>query len=161
MLDESDIYSILEAKGISYEVVEHQAVFTVEEAKQLELPPLGVFVKNLFLCDDKKRSFYLVTMPFEAHVNLKDLSERIHSRRLRFANANLLPAVLGVQEGSVTPLGILNDEQRGVELVFEASLEHEVIGIHPLVNSATVFLSTDDLCMLVAEHGNPVRFISL
>ena len=161
MLGETDIYEMLDAKGIAYECIQHKAVFTVEEAEALSLPPHGAFVKNLFLCDDKKRTYYVICMPFELHTNLKLLPERIQSRRLRFANADLLPDMLGVRAGSVTPFGVLNDETRCIELIFDASLEHKVIAVHPLVNTATVYLSADDICALALEHGTPVRFVDL
>ncbi|MBQ9068816.1 MAG: prolyl-tRNA synthetase associated domain-containing protein [Eggerthellaceae bacterium] len=161
MLQESDLYALLDKQGIEYSIVRHKAVFTAEEALEADIPERGIFVKNLFLSDKKKREFYLVTVPLDARTDLKVLSGMLQSRRLQFVNADLLPKMLGVEAGSVTPLATLNDETRHVTQVFDEALAGKVIGAHPLVNTATIYVNTDDVCALIAQRGNPIVFLPL
>ena len=69
--------------------------------------------------------------------------------------------MLGVEAGSVTPFCILNDETCEVVQVFAAELEHQTIGAHPLTNTATIYVDTDDVVALVKEHGNPIVFVNM
>jgi len=87
---------------------------------------------------------------------LKSLSIQIKSRRLSFANDQCLEKFLGLKPGNVTPLGILNNEQRNVIVVFDSDLKGEIVGIHPMENTATVFLLVEDLLPLIQNHGNTV-----
>lgn len=159
MLAEQDIYRTLEARGIEYRRCGHVAVFTAEEALAANIPAWGAFAKNLFVCDNKKRVFKLICAPLKKRVDLKATADRLECKRLRLAPVDLLPTMLGVGQGSVTPLALLNDEARDVELVLDAELADQVVGVHPLVNTATVYLAASDLVTLAREHGNPVRIV--
>jgi len=48
-----DIYEFLETNQVEYERHDHEAVFTVEESKQLSPELDGASTKNLFLRDKK------------------------------------------------------------------------------------------------------------
>ena len=61
-MDKSQIYQYLREKDIRYQAIEHEAVFTVEQAKSLNLPDPESGAKNLFLRDDKKRNYYLLSV---------------------------------------------------------------------------------------------------
>lgn len=62
----------------------------------------------------------------------------------------------------MTPLGIINDPDAAVEVVFDRSLEgNPRVGVHPNDNTATVWLAFDDLLRIVMDNGNTVHFITL
>lgn len=61
----------------------------------------------------------------------------------------------------MTPLGILNDERKEVTVVFDSALRGKPIGIHPMENTATIFMAFEDVLRLVEEHGNPVVMCDL
>ncbi len=152
--------SALEALGIEYEYLPHPAVYTIEEMAALCLPHSEAIAKNLFLQDDKKRNFYLVTLRGERRADLRRLQQDLGSRKLSFAGGETLSRILGLSKGAVTPLGILNDEGRQVQAVFDRSYgDKDLIGVHPLQNTATVFLKMEDLARLVRAHGNPLTFL--
>ena len=159
MLTEQDIYRLFDERGIAHRRCEHVAVFTAEEALAANIPAWGAFAKNLFVCDNKKRVFKLICAPLEKRVDLKATADRLESKRLRLAPVELLPTMRGVGQGSVTPLALLNDTAREVELVLDTELAEQIVGVHPLVNTATVYLAAKDLVALAREHGNPVRII--
>ncbi len=160
-MDKQGIYTLLNQAHIPYEVYEHSPVYTIEDLDALHLPQAEQIVKNLFLRDDKKKYFYLVSVPGHRSVNLKALAERIPSRKLSFASQADLWERLRLEKGHVTPLGILNDEQKEVTVVFDRALQGRQIGIHPMENTATIFLAFADVLKLVEEHGNPVVMCEL
>jgi Ala-tRNA(Pro) deacylase len=160
-MTEDDLYQMLDERGVPYEVYHHKAIFTVAEGDAVGIPELGTHTKNLFLRDDKKRNYYVVTADENQQVDLKALAKRIPSRRLSFAREEQLEEKLGLTAGAVTPFGILNDESREVTMVFDEGLRGKRIDAHPLVNTATMYIEMDDLVSLLAEHGNPVVFCEL
>lgn len=160
-MTEQELYDLLSEKGIPFETFHHEAVFTVAEGDAAGVPDLGSHTKNLFLRDDKKRNFYVVTADENQQIDLKALAKRIPSRRLSFAREEMLEEKLGLTAGAVTPFGILNDESREVTMVFDEGLRGKRIDAHPLVNTATMYIEMDDLVSLLREHGNPVVFCEL
>lgn len=161
MLTEDDLYRLLDEHGIPYELHHHPAVFTVEAAEALGLPPGALPLKNLFLRDDRHRGHWLVSMPAEKRLDLRQLRELLGSRRLSFASEAELETMLGVRGGSVTPLAVLNDESRAVPLVLDEEVRGRRVHAHPLVNTATFYIGVDDVVRLVQEHGNPVVWLGL
>jgi Ala-tRNA(Pro) deacylase len=144
-LGKEELLRFLAGRGIHYALHEHEPVFTAEQALRVCGHIPGVHCKNLFL-KDKAGALWLVTLPDEKRADLKNLPEKIGSKRLSFGNANLLMETLGVTPGSVTPLAVVNDEAQRVQLVLDPSmLQQEMINLHPLINTATITLRSADL----------------
>ena len=125
--------------------------FTPEQVKE-DVP--GGHSKNLFL-KDKKGRLFLVVAQAEARIDLKRLHEPLGaSGRLSFGSTELLRQVLGVEPGSVTPFGLVNDRERRVAVVLDENLmRHEPVNFHPLVNSATICGFTPNTPRLIQFHG--------
>ena len=70
---------------------------------------------------------------------------------------------MNLSPGSVTPLGILNDEQKKVTVFLDKYFFDtiDLIGIHPNDNTATVWMKPDDLVRIIQEHGNNVRIVDI
>lgn len=157
-----EVLALLDQAGISYELYEHEAVFTVGEARAAGIPHRELGAKNLFLRDDKHRAYYLVCLPDKKDVSLRQIQERLGSRRLSFASEKDLLQMLGLTPGSVTPLGALSDAERRVEVVFDQALvDTGRVAVHPCRNTATVLLATSDLIRLLRERGCAVRVVDL
>ncbi len=157
-MDKRDIYDYLKERRIGFETTEHQAVYTMEELSDVVLPYPEADAKNLFVRDDKKRQYYLITVKGDKRVDLKAFRRQHATRPLSFASENELKDILGLVPGAVTPLGILNDAEHRVQLYLdEAFLDSPgLIGIHPNDNTATVWLKTEDLIAIIQEHGSRV-----
>ncbi|MCC3373077.1 prolyl-tRNA synthetase associated domain-containing protein [Cohnella sp. REN36] len=157
-MNKTAILELLEQLSISYEIVEHPAAYTIEEMDSFEMPNAHQVAKNLFVRDDKKRSYYLLTIQKDKTVNLKELRALLNSRPLSFASEEDLFNYLGLQKGAVTPLGVLNDTERKVEVMIDEDLlPFNNIGIHPNENTATIWISIENLLRLIQRHGNTVR----
>lgn len=139
-------------------------VFTVEQA----LPHLenteGKFAKNLFLKDKKKR-LYLFCAPHDADIKLNDLAKLVGATGgLRFADASILEEKLGIQEGSVSVFGIINDTENEVKLVLDQRLLDETytkLGFHPMVNSATTSISPCDLKTFINKTNHEPLIVTI
>lgn len=155
-----EIYALLEEKKIPCRIVEHEAVFTMEEMERAGIDRHGCICKNLFLRDAKGKQHYLVSVPDERHVDLKWLSAALGTSKLSFASAERLEKYLKMPQGSVSPLALLNDESESVIFAADETLSAlPAVGVHPNGNTATVFLSFADLRSLIEEHGNGVLLL--
>ncbi|HIZ46640.1 MAG TPA: prolyl-tRNA synthetase associated domain-containing protein [Candidatus Olsenella pullistercoris] len=162
MLGRREVLELLDREEVAYELYEHEAVFTVEEARAAGIPHRELGAKNLFLRDDKHRAYYLVCLPDDKRVSLREVQERLGSRRLSFASEQDLRSMLGLVPGAVTPLGALNDTERRVEVVLDqAIVDARRVTVHPCDNTATVLLATTDLTALLRRHGHNVRVVDL
>ena len=139
-------YDLLDSLGLSYERLDHEALFTIEACHEADAL-LGVAMcKNLFLCDQNKSHFYLLLMPGEKRFKTKTFSRLIGSSRLSFAPEEHMKALLGLTPGSVTVLGLMNDTEGRVALYIDKDLlSEEYMGCHPCINTSSVKIRTDDL----------------
>lgn len=163
-MNKEETYNYLKEKNISYEVTEHKAVFNMAELSEIHIPYPEADAKNLFLCDDKKRNYYLLTVKGSKKVNLKEFKQKHNTRALKFASENDLMNIMNLIPGSVTPLGILNDTEMKVKVFIDEDFVKSptsLIGVHPNDNTATVWLNTQDLINIITEHGNEVEVVEI
>jgi Ala-tRNA(Pro) deacylase len=158
----ADLFRFLEDLGIETKTFEHDAVFTVAESRGIKQEIPGGHSKNLFV-KDKKGRLFLIVAHSETRIDLKRLHETIGaSGRLSFGSADLLRERLGVEPGSVTPFGVLNDRAGQVCVVLDAALmAHGRVNFHPLVNTATTGISGDDLVRFLRATGHAPRTLRL
>ncbi len=159
-MTKQETYDYLTTYGVDFEVTEHPAVFNMAEVAEIPLPHPEADAKNLFVRDDKKLHYYMITVQGDKRVDLKKFRKQHGLRNLSFASAEDLGSILDLIPGAVTPLGILNDQERRVELYLDAAFS-ELIGVHPNDNTATVWMKTVDLIRIITEHGNKVRVVEI
>ena len=162
-MNKQEVYAFLKSQNIPFEITEHKAVFNMEELNSVELPYPSADAKNLFVRDDKKKNYYLITVHGDKRVDLKEFRKAHGLRNLSFASAEDLFAILQLTPGSVTPLGLLNDPDNKVKFFLDKGFLEEpgLIGVHPNDNTATVWLKTADLLRLIREHGNKIETVEL
>ena len=156
-----ETYQFLNDHGVDYEITEHKAVFNMEELNAIELPYPDWDAKNLFVRDDKKKNYYLITVKGDKRVDLKEFRKKHGLRVLSFASADDLMRFMGLAPGSVTPLGLLNDTEHHIHFYLDSEFVGNRIGIHPNDNSATVWLNADDLVKLLQEYGSNVEIVEI
>ena len=160
-MNKQEIYDYLDTKGIHYEVDEHKAVYNMSELEDVVLKYPELDAKNLFVRDDKKRQYYLITVKGDKRVDLKVFRKQYNTRPLSFASSDDLNALLHLSPGSVTPLGLLNDEALKVVFYLDDYFKESLIGCHPNDNTATIWLQSSDLIKLITEHGNEVHVVEI
>jgi len=144
---------LLDQASLSYKLYEHPAVFTAEDGERYCAHIPGIHVKNLFLRNEKKTAYWLVTIQYHKRVDLSQLEKILNGGRLSFANYDDLTNMLGIMPGSVTPIAIINDYVRQVKLIFDQDLlQEDYINIHPMENTATITMKLDDLKNFIEQQ---------
>lgn len=157
-----EMYEVLNEMGIEYKLTEHKPVYTIDEMNELGMENIDNVIKNLFIRDDKKKNYYLVLVQKDKTVNLNKLRETLSSRRLSFASEDDLDKYLGLKKGAVSPLGIINDNSKMVKVVIDKNIKKiEFVGVHPIENTATVWITTDDLERFIKKNGNMITYVNI
>ena len=162
-MNKQQIYDYLNQENVWYEITEHEAVYNMAELSNIEIPYPEYDAKNLFVRDDKKRNYYLITVKGDKRVNLKEFRKNNNTRPLSFASADDLMEIMGLIPGAVTPLGLLNDTECKVTLFLDNDFIGDLglIAVHPNDNTATVWIKANDLDTLIQQHGNTVNFVRI
>ena len=135
----------------------------MSEISEVEIPYPESDAKNLFVRDDKKENYYLITVRGNKRVNLKEFRKENNTRPLSFASEKELKDMIQILPGSVSPLGILNDKENKVKVFLDKEFieKTDIIGIHPNDNTATIWLKTKDLINIIKEQGNKVELVEI
>lgn len=140
------VYDFLDTLGIEYEILCHEAAFTMEECAEVERTLGAPICKNLFLCNRQQTQFYLLMLPGDKVFKTKFLSAQLGCARLSFAGEEHMIELLHIHPGAVSPMGLMNDTEKQVLLVIDKDLlDSEYFGCHPCVNTATLKLRIKDL----------------
>ena len=143
---EMAIYDLLDSLGIAYTRVDHDPAATMEDCLAIESVLGTAICKNLFLTNRQHTAYYLLLMPGDKPFRTKDLSAQIGSARLSFADAEEMERLLGTLPGSATVLGLSHDKEREVALLIDRDiLTADAIGVHPLVNTASLGIAVSDI----------------
>jgi Ala-tRNA(Pro) deacylase len=159
--DRETLFARLKELGIASTTVEHEAVFTVEQSQSLRDRLPGADTKNLFVVDRDGRAA-LVVAKDDSRVDLKLVAKRLGLGRLSFGKPERLLDLLGVTPGSVTPFALINDpEARVIVAVDAALLAFPEVNFHPLENTATTRVATDDFLRFIRACGHQPLILPL
>lgn len=140
------VFSMLDKLHIPYERVENDAVETMDECKEID-QALGTEIrKSIFLCNQKKTSFFLVVMPAEKQLDTAAFAKKIGVSHLSFASGELMEKYLGTTPGSASVMGLIHDEDEYVQLVIDKEVaQEEWFGCNPGINTDHLKIRTEDL----------------
>jgi Ala-tRNA(Pro) deacylase len=149
------LFAFLNEHNIEYVRQDHPPVFTVAEARRHVPPMPGANTKNLFLRDRKGLRHFLVVVGYEKTVDLKALTGILDVRKLGFSSPDRLRRYLGVDPGSVSVMGLVNDQGVDVELIVDSELwSADAFLCHPLTNTSTIVIAKDDLIRFLELTGH-------
>ncbi|NLN48681.1 MAG: prolyl-tRNA synthetase associated domain-containing protein [Clostridiales bacterium] len=162
MEEKEKVYEKLNTMGVKYEIINHPAVYTIEELDNLGISKKAEVCKNLFVRDAKGKKHYLIVLCKDKKANLAELANQIGSTKLSFASSERLDKYLGLKKGAVSPLGIINNFTKDVIVVFDKDLVgKENLGVHPNDNTTTVVITFNDLNRVITENGNIVKYVNI
>lgn len=124
----------------------------------------GLHAKNLLVKDKKSGRLYLITARHDAPVQLNTVAKMVGAKELRFADPEMLPSVLGVSQGSVTPFALMNDPDLAVTLVLDKQLWDEdgrIVNFHPLTNEATTGVTVAGFKTFLRSTGHQPVIVQL
>ncbi|MDF2586479.1 MAG: aminoacyl-tRNA synthetase, partial [Anaerocolumna sp.] len=126
--------------------IDHDVTATIESCLAVEEMLEIEICKNLFLCNSQKTQFYLLMMPGNKKLKTGELSKQIGSSRLSFASAEYMEEFLKLTPGSVSILGLMNDQESKVKLLIDRDvLRDEYIGCHPCINTSSLKIKITDI----------------
>lgn len=139
------ILDILDSLQIEYTNYEHDAVFTCDEAKWVDIP--GFRVKSLLLRNKKATNFYMIVLPDSKQLDTNIIRSIFDDSKMSFASEERMMEKIWLKPGSVSPFALINNTDKDIRVVFDSILKDELVGFHPLQNDNTVVLN-----MISVEH---------
>ena len=158
-----EVFARLDEMGIPYEFIEHPAVHTIEDCAETDARLGAVTAKNYFLTTKNKKRFLLCLVRPDARFRSSDISRQAGTSRLSFASEEDLLSRLRVHPGAVSPMGLLFDEAREVELLVDEALARvDRLAFHPCDNTCTLAMRGDDFFHRFLPELNRVpRFVEV
>ncbi len=153
------IFDILDQLQIEYENYEHDAVFTCDEAKGVEVP--GHRVKSLLLRNKKATQFYMVVIPDHKKLDTNIIRSLFDESKLSFASPERMMEKIWLKPGSVSPFALINDEERDIKVVFDQSLKDGLVWFHPLQNDNTIVLEMKSVEHFLENIGSQFHYHEL
>ncbi len=162
MRGQKELYELFEKLSIAFEYHEHPPLATIEDARIYWKNYDSGKCKNIFFRNHKGDRHYLVILEHLRQLNIRDLEQRLKQGKLTFASDQRLKKYLGLEPGSVSPFGLINDNDNHVHLFIDEKLkESDRLAFHPNINTATVVISKADLLRFLDYSGNSYEFIKL
>ena len=147
MTPEENVYNYLKELNIKYSVLEHDAFFTCEASGSFyKEHSAGADCKTLFLRNRKGKKYFMIVLLSHKKLDIKKFAESIDEHpKMSFASPERLLKKVGLTPGSVTPFGLLHENAEDVSVYIDSEIfENDDVHFHPLRNTATIKLSTDD-----------------
>ncbi|MCY7032311.1 MULTISPECIES: prolyl-tRNA synthetase associated domain-containing protein [Streptococcus] len=144
----------LQELGITFDVVEHPPAFTTEQADSYIEDMEGVRTKTMFLTNKKKTQYYLLIMDDKKRLDMDNFKVQVGADRIRMASLDSLAEKMSLPAGTVSPFGLLNNEEKDVQVYFDKEIiGEERMTFHPNTNEKTIFVSTRDLFKFLQDLG--------
>lgn len=166
------VLQYLDEHFIAYSCYNHPEGKTIEEAKRWWRNDGSVHCKNLFFRNHKGNQHYLVCFDSDYDLAIHDLEQMLKEAlvsagqkapgKLSFASAERMLKYLGLEPGSVSPFGLINDEENHVILFLDENLQHaQSLSFHPNDCKGTVVIEKDEFTKYLEGVGNTFAYLKL
>lgn len=161
-----DQYKMVENKlkelEIDFKIVDHPPATTTELADKYIEGHEGVRTKSMFLTDRKKKNFYLVILDDYKRLDMDRFKDIVGEKKVKMASENSLMEKMKLPAGTVSPFGLLNNEDHDIKFFMDKEIvDEEIMTFHPNINEKTLFLKTKDLFKYLDNIGYEVNIIEL
>ncbi|MBO4397930.1 MAG: prolyl-tRNA synthetase associated domain-containing protein [Bacteroidaceae bacterium] len=162
MIGQQIVYDKLKELDIPFVYTEHPAAPTIEIGREYWADLPGTHCKNLFFRNHKGNRHYLVIFQCDQNLAIHDLEHLLHQGKLSFASEQRMEKYLGLRPGSVSPFGLLNDEEHHVYVFLDENLRnYSHLSFHPNDNHASLNITIDDFIRYMDSTGNQYEWIKL
>lgn len=169
---EDIVFNYLQEHQIPYTCYHHPEGKTIEEAKRWWKDDGSVHCKNLFFRNHKGNKHYLVCFHCDYELSIHELEHLLKASlvakglpscgKLSFASAERMQKYLGLEPGSVSPFGLINDTDNHVHLFLDENLQNaDSLSFHPNDCRGTVVIQKEDFLHYLSCVGNTYKFIKL
>lgn len=157
---------------IDFEIYTHPEGKTIEEAKRWWKDDGSIHCKNIFLRNHKGNRHYLVCFHCDHDLAIHDLEHLLKDvltsqglpapGKLSFASPERMMRYLGLEPGSVSPFGLINDEEHHVHLFLDEALRHATsLSFHPNDCRGTVVISRESFERYLSLVGNTYEYLKV
>lgn len=165
------VLNYLKENGIEFTCYSHPEGKTIEEAKQWWKDDGSIHCKNIFMRNHKGNRHYLICFHCDNDLDIHDLEARLKATlqsqglpscgKLSFASPERMMKYLGLEPGSVSPFGLINDEEHHVHLFLDECLKDaETLSFHPNDCRGTVVIKREEFERYLKLVGNTYEYLS-
>ena len=159
-MNKNALLELFQQQSISFDIYDHAALYTVKDSIKIMGNIEGAHTKNLFL-KNKKNQFFLIACLQTTKIDLKKLQKKINIGNISFAKDKYLRSLLGVEPGAVNPFGLLNDVNNEINFFLDIKITFsKKVNFHPLVNTSTVTLNTNDFIKFMKINNKLVNILN-
>ncbi len=166
------VLKYLSEHNIPFTCYNHPEGKTIEEAKRWWKDDGSIHCKNLFFRNHKGNRHYLVCFNCDHDLAIHDLEQLLKESlvskglpscgKLSFASPERLVKYLGLEPGSVSPFGLINDTDHHVHLFLDANLlQADTLSFHPNDCRGTIVISRHNFEKYLTSVGNTYEYIKL
>ena len=173
-----EVLLFLEEHSLEYELHTHPPLPTIELALEYWKEIDSTHCKNLFFRNHKGNRHYLVIFECHKELDIHSLEKSLHQGKLSFASAERMERCLGLQPGSVSLFGLIQDmnlvEREGVmqkelfenghrvKLYLDSDLrDAERLSWHPCDNTASTVICNADFHRFLEIWGGEVEWLEI
>ena len=139
------VYAFLDSIGVPYERESHAPAFHMDDCVEISDRMNAAHCKNYFLTTKSKKIHCLCLVRPNARLKTSDVSKQAGTPRLSFADEEAMMELLHVHPGSVSPMGLIFDQENRVRLLVDRNLiDSPRLAFHPCDNTETLVISTAD-----------------
>lgn len=155
------VLEYLKNKKMKYEIIYHPPAITTEEADKYIEGKEGIRSKTMFMANKKDKKFYLIIMDDSKRLDIKKMNEIINDK-LHFAKEVQLIEKLGLKPGTVSIFGLLNNKDHDINIYIDKEIMNEkLITFHPNDNTATIFITVEDMLKIFDDLDYSYEVIEL
>ena len=116
----------------------------------------------MFLTDRKKRNFYLVILDESKRLDMDFFKDLVGEKKVKMASESSLMEKMKLSAGTVSPFGLLNNEDHDIKFYIDKEIsDEEIMTFHPNTNEKTLFIKTKDLFKYLKDIGYEINIIEL
>ena len=155
------VLEYLKNKKMKYEIIYHPPAITTEEADKYIEGKEGIRSKTMFMANKKDKKFYLIIMDDSKRLDIKKMNEIINDK-LHFAKEEQLIEKLGLKPGTISIFGLLNNKDHDINIYIDKEIMNEkLITFHPNDNTATIFITVEDMLKIFDDLDYNYEVIEL
>lgn len=160
---EQEVYKVFQKLGIAFERVDNDPAHTMEECEEIGQIMGAPVRKNVFLCNQKKTTFFLLVMPDDKAFDTASFSKKLGVSHMSFASPEHMMEYLGTKPGSASVVGVLNDWDDYVQVILDKEVaESEWFVCNTGINTTHLKIKTQDLLKkFLPKTGHRPRIVDL
>lgn len=157
-----DVEEYLKSNGIEFVRHEHPAIFTMADEEKYCPHIPGVAGKNLVIKGKKTGRIFLVILATAKRADLKKFAKIAGESKISFAGPEILREKLGLEPGSVSPFGLINDKNHEIFVYIDKELyETDLLNFHPNINTASLEITKEMFRKFLELLQNKIEIIEL